>query len=90
MIHREISRVLVLHHLWLTTRCSKHCTEQLCLDNAFALIEGHPQNLKLNSGMELLAVDQPSAVIRRKTQRKKGGPPAPGAANQSVYECATK
>jgi hypothetical protein len=35
---------------------------------------GHPQNLKLNSGMELLAVDQPSVVTRK--QGKKGGPPA--------------
>ena len=36
---------------------------------------GHPQNLKFNCGMELLAVDEPSVVIR-KMQRKKGGPPA--------------
>ena len=42
MIHREISRVFVLHPL-ATTRCEKHCSAQLCLDNAFALIEGHPE-----------------------------------------------
>src|SRR5258707_13358201 len=41
MIHREIPRVLVLRPL-ATTRCSEHCSGDLSLDNAFALIEGHP------------------------------------------------
>jgi hypothetical protein len=42
MIHREIPRVLVLRPL-ATTRCSEHCSGDLSLDNAFALIDGHPQ-----------------------------------------------
>src|SRR6266478_6661497 len=41
MIHREIPRVLVLRPL-ATTRCSEHCSGDLSLDNAFALIEGAP------------------------------------------------
>src|SRR5260370_27882842 len=40
MIHREIPRVLVLRPL-ATTRCSEHCSGDLSLDNAFALIDGH-------------------------------------------------
>ena len=32
-IHREIPESM---------RCLKHCTVVLCLDNAFALIDGHP------------------------------------------------
>src|SRR6266436_1784123 len=39
MIHREIPRVLVLRPL-ATTRCSEHCSGDLSLDNAFALIDG--------------------------------------------------
>jgi len=36
-----------------TTRCQKHCTGKLCLDNAFVLIEGHPpQQLRLRFGDE--------------------------------------
>jgi len=43
MIHREIPRVLVLRSL-ATTRCSEHCSGELSVDNAFALIEGHPNS----------------------------------------------
>jgi len=42
MIHGEISRVLVLNLLWRTKRCSGTAQENYALDNAFALIEGHP------------------------------------------------
>jgi hypothetical protein len=41
MIHRETSRVLVLHLLW-QPRGAKHRCELLRLDIAFVLIEGHP------------------------------------------------
>src|SRR2546425_1235115 len=41
MIRRDISRALVLTSL-AATRCSEHCPGELSLDNAFALIEGHP------------------------------------------------
>jgi len=38
----EISRVLVLNLLWQSKRCSRTAQETPVLDNAFALIEGHP------------------------------------------------
>ena len=43
MIQREISRVLVLNPLWQTKRCSRTAQDISVLDNAFALIEGHPR-----------------------------------------------
>src|SRR5258707_9729071 len=57
MIHREIPRVLVLRPL-ATTRCSEHCSGDLSLDNAFALIEGHPNS---SSGF----TSGPPALVRR-------------------------
>ena len=42
MIQREISRVLVLNLFWHTLRCSDTALHTCVLDNAFALIEGHP------------------------------------------------
>ena len=42
VIHGEISRVLVPQPLWQTKRCSRTAQENCVLDNAFALIEGHP------------------------------------------------
>src|SRR5207245_10794405 len=41
----EISRVLVLNLLWQSKRCSRTAEEIFVLDNAFALIEGHPRVL---------------------------------------------
>jgi hypothetical protein len=44
MIHRESSRASVLNQLWEPRgEKKKHGKGVLCLDNAFALIEGHPQ-----------------------------------------------
>jgi len=42
VIQREISRVLVLNLFWHTLRCSDTALHTCVLDNAFALIEGHP------------------------------------------------
>ena len=42
VIQREISRVLVLNLLWQNKRCSRTAQDNFALDNAFALIEGHP------------------------------------------------
>src|ERR1700732_2400034 len=42
MIHREISRVLVLHPLWQIRGAPGTAKDKSVLDNAFALIEGHP------------------------------------------------
>jgi hypothetical protein len=50
VIPREISRVLVLDLLWPTERCLGTAQDKYALDNAFALIEGHPGNLLLNWG----------------------------------------
>jgi hypothetical protein len=47
LIHRMSYRASVLHQLWTKRGEKKHCTGDLCLDNAFALIEGHPQVLLL-------------------------------------------
>jgi hypothetical protein len=43
VIHGEISRVLVLHPALATTRCASAARAELRLDNAFVLIEGHPE-----------------------------------------------
>jgi hypothetical protein len=43
LIHRMSYRASVLHQLWTPSGEKKHCTGVFCLDNAFALIEGHPQ-----------------------------------------------
>src|SRR5438132_10361493 len=47
----EISRVLVLNLLWQSKRCSGY----FCLDNAFALIEGHLGTSKIVSSKFLAA-----------------------------------
>ena len=41
LIHRESFKASALHHSD-NHAVEKHCRERLCLDNAFALIDGHP------------------------------------------------
>ena len=43
VIHSEISSVFVLNLSRRTKRCSRTAQDNYALDNAFALIEGHPQ-----------------------------------------------
>ncbi len=45
LIHRESFRASVLRPTLATTRCENYCTGILRLDNAFVLIDGHPENL---------------------------------------------
>jgi hypothetical protein len=46
LIHRESFRASALHHSD-TQAVENHCSGVLCLDNAFALIEGHPRFITL-------------------------------------------
>src|SRR5512135_1520123 len=41
LIHRESFRASVLRLTVATTRSQNHCTELLCFDNDFVLIDGH-------------------------------------------------
>jgi hypothetical protein len=50
---------------------------------------GHPQNLKLNSGMELLAVDLPSVVILKMQERRVGHPSCCDAVAMSLPYSST-
>jgi hypothetical protein len=67
LIYRESFRASVLQLTLETMRCQNHCTEILCLDNAFVLIEGHPKfriltqsgrtGVVLDGGLEMIVWD---------------------------------
>src|SRR5258707_3845467 len=80
MVHREIPRVLVLRSL-ATTRCSEHCSGALSLDNAFALIEGHPNAEEKKGFTGRRRGPKVVQVVRMNEEKSKspGAKRAPGA-----------
>jgi hypothetical protein len=75
LIHRESFRASVLQLTLATTRCQNHCTGILCLDIAFVLIDGHPENLYQFLGVDVLEWYHPSVHVRQEKKRGRVGHP---------------
>src|SRR5580704_4371986 len=63
LIHRESFRASVLHHSEIQAVLEKHCGENVSLDNAFVLIEGHPLGVDSFSMKTLFTVTFVSFVL---------------------------
>src|SRR5512141_487781 len=73
LIHRDSFRASVLRLTLATTRCQNHCTELLCLDNAFVLIERHPERLDQSLHVDVLKWHHPIVRVRQREKREMVG-----------------
>jgi hypothetical protein len=58
----------------------KHCKGDLCLDNAFALIEGHPSKPREEDSKTQVLKTKPGAPLKTEGRR----PEDPGFENQTL------